>query len=117
MKSKPATIDEYPSGLDKEKRAALEKLRKTIKSAAPGGEECISNQMPAFRIDGRILLWMGAGANHCAFYPGGIVEQYKDDLRGYKTSKGTIPFQPDKPIPSTLVRKIVRAKIKASKRR
>ncbi len=117
MKKKAGTVDEYLSSLDEEKRGALEKLRKIIKGVAPKAEECISYQMPAFRIDGRILLWMGAGANHCAFYPGGVVEQYKDELKGYKTSKGTIQFQPEKPIPTTLVQKIVRARIKANKKR
>ena len=110
-KTKPVTIEEYLSGLDKEKRAALEKLRKVIKSAAPRAEECISYQMPAFRIDGKVLLWFGAGANHCAFYPGGVVDKFKDELKGFKTSKGTIRFHPRKPIPAELVRKIVKARI------
>lgn len=111
MKNKPRTIDEYLSGLDKKKRAALNKLRKTIKSAARGAEECISYRMPAFRYEGRVLVWFGAGTDHCAFYPGGIVERYKDELKGYKTSKGTIQFQPDRPIPSALIRKIVKDRI------
>ena len=59
MKGNPATIDEYLAGLDKEQRAALNKLRKTIKSAARGTEECISYRMPAFRYNGRMLVWFG----------------------------------------------------------
>ncbi len=117
MIAKPKTIDEYLASLDDDKRIALEKLRKIIKGVAPKAEECISYQMPAFRHDGRMLVWFGAGANHCAFYPGGIVEQYKGKLKEYKTSKGTIQFQPDKPIPTTLVQKIVKAKIAENKRR
>ena len=70
MKTKAETVDEYLDSLDNEKREALENLRKIIKTVAPKAEECISYQMPAFRIGGRILLWMGASANHCAFYPG-----------------------------------------------
>ncbi len=116
MESKPKTIDEYLAALSDDKRTALERLRKIIKAVASKAEECISYQMPAFRIDGKILLWMGAGANHCAFYPGGIVEQYKDELKGYKTSKGTIQFQPDKPIPVALVKKIVKARIAANQK-
>ena len=116
-KTKPVTIEEYLSGLDKEKRAALEKLRKVIKSAAPRAEECISYQMPAFRIDGKVLLWFGAGANHCAFYPGGIVERFKSELKAYKTSKGTIQFRPDKPISAAVVRKIVRYRIVGNAKR
>jgi uncharacterized protein YdhG (YjbR/CyaY superfamily) len=115
VKTKPQTIDEYLATLDEDKRTSLEKLRKIIKVAAPKAEECISYQMPAFRIDGKILLWFGAGANHCAFYPGGIVERYKEELKEYKTSKGTIQFQPDKPIPKGLVQKIVKRRIKEAK--
>ena len=111
MGTKSKTVDEYLSLLDIEKRNALEKLREVIKRAAPKAEECISYQMPAFRIDGRAFLWFGAGANDCAFYPGSIVEQYKDELNGFKTSKGTIHFQPEKTIPTALVRKIVKARI------
>jgi len=115
MKIKAKTIDQYLAALDMDKRTALEKLSKIIKNVVPRAEECISYQMPAFRIDGKVLLWYGAGANHCAFYPGGIVEQYKDELKEYKTRKGTIQFQPDKPIPKSLVQKIVRARIAGNK--
>ncbi len=117
MKAKAKTIDGYLAEFDDDKRAALERLRRAIKTTAPGAEECISYQMPAFRIDGKVLLWFGAGANHCAFYRGGIVEQYKDELKEYKTSKGTIWFQPDKPILATLSKKIVRARIAENKDR
>ena len=104
-------IDEYLATLSDDKRAALERLRKTIHSAAPRAEECISYQLPAFRLEGRMLVWFGAGANHCAFYPGGIVEACKDELEDYETSKGTIRFQPEKPLPAALVRKLVKARI------
>ncbi len=117
MRSKTApkanvkTIDDYLARLDDDKRAALERLRRILRAAAPRAEECISYGMPALRLDGRMLVWFGAGANHCAFYPGGIVEAYKDDLKDYETSKGTIRFQPDDPLPPALVRKIVTAAI------
>ena len=110
-KAKAKAIDEYLSSLDDDKRHALEKLRKVIKDISPKAEECISYQMPAFRIDGKVLLWFGAGPNHCAFYPGGIVERFKKELKGYKTSKGTVQFQPDKPIPAAVVRKMVKYRI------
>ena len=108
---KPGSIDDYLARLTDDKRAALQKLRKDILAAARGAEECISYQMPAFRFEGRILVWFGAAANHCSFYPTGIVEDFKDDLKGYDVSKGTIRFKPDEPLPATLVRKIVRARI------
>ena len=117
MKSVATSVNEYLSRLTPDKRTALERLRKTIKSAAPGAEECISYQMPAFRLDGRMLVWFGATSNHCAFYPGGVVGRYEDELKGYKTSKGTIQFQPDHPIPTRLVLKIVKARIAENKSR
>ena len=111
-KSKTKTIDEYLAALSDDKRAALEKLRKTIRAAAPKAEECISYQLAAFRQNG-MLVAFGATANHCAFYlmSSSTVEAYKDDLKDYDTSKGTIRFQADKPLPVALVRKLVKARI------
>jgi len=112
MSDKPQTIDEYLAPLSKEKRAALEKLRRAIKSAAPKAEECISYQIPAFRLGGRLLVAFGAAANHCAFYPGAFpVEAHKAELEAYETSKGTIRFRADRPLPTTLVRKLVKTRI------
>ena len=112
MAAKPKTIDEYLAALSEDKRAALEKLRKTIRAAAPKAEECISYQLAAFRQNG-MLVAFGATANHCAFYlmSSSTVEAYKDDLKDYDTSKGTIRFQADKPLPVALVRKLVKARI------
>src|SRR5262249_37859422 len=106
------TIDEFLATLSDDKRVALEKLRKTIKAAAPGAEECISYQVPAFRLNG-MLVGFGATEKHCAFYlmSASTVETHKDELKGYDTSKGTIRFQPDKPLPAALVRKLVKARI------
>ena len=110
--AKPQTIDEYLAPLSNEKRAALEKLRSDIRAAAPQAQECISYQIPAFRLGGRLLVGFGAAANHCAFYPGALpVEAHKEELKAYKTSKGTIRFQPDRPLPATLVRKLVKTRI------
>ena len=111
MVVKPKNIDEYLAALSDDKRAALERLRKIIRAAVPKAEECISYQLPAFRLDGKCFVWFGAAANHCAFYPGGIVQDFKDELAAFKTRKGTIQFQPDDPIPATLVRKLVKARI------
>ncbi|OGO48993.1 MAG: hypothetical protein A2Z30_02495 [Chloroflexi bacterium RBG_16_64_43] len=112
MSRKPKTIDEYLAPLSSEKRAALEKLRRAIRSAAPKAEECISYRVPAFRLGGRMLVAFGAAANHCAFYPGAFpVEAHKNELKAYDTSKGTIRFQADRPLPAILVRKLVRTRI------
>lgn len=111
-KTKTNTIDEYLAALSDDKRAALETLRQTIRAAAPKAEECISYQLPAFRQDG-MLVAFGATAKHCAFYlmSSSTVEAHEDDLKDYDTSKGTIRFQADKPLPAALVRKLVKARI------
>lgn len=109
---KVSTIDEYLDGLSADKRAALEKLRRTIRAAAPKAEECISYSLPAFRLNG-VLVAFGASTNHCSFYPmsPATLEAHRRELEGYETSKGTIRFGPDKPLPATLVRKLVKARI------
>ena len=105
------TIDEYLAALPADKRAALQFLRRAIKAAAPQAEECISYGIPAFRLDGTLLVHFGAAARHCAFYPGAVVESFRGDLRAYDTSKGTIRFQPDDPLPAGLVKRIVHAQV------
>lgn len=113
------TIDGYLAGVRADQRAALERLRRTIRAVAPRAEECISYQVPAFRLEGRLLVGFGASAKHCAFYPmsGSVVEAYREALAGYDTSKGTIRFPADRPLPAALVRKLVRARITENARR
>ena len=114
MPTKPTTIDEYLDAVkDPAKRAALETLRGTIRAAAPGAVECISYGLAAFRLEGKLLVAFGAAARHCAFYPGSgtTVGTFAEQLRDYETSKGTIRFQPDRPLPAPLIRKIVHARI------
>jgi uncharacterized protein YdhG (YjbR/CyaY superfamily) len=108
----PSSIDQYLAVLSADKRAALERLRRTIRAAAPGAEECISYRLPAFRKDG-MLVAFGASGNHCAFYlmSSTTLDAFEDDLAGYDTSTGTIRFQPEKPLPAALVRKLVRARL------
>jgi uncharacterized protein YdhG (YjbR/CyaY superfamily) len=113
MRPKARTIDEYLSRLDDEQRAALGKLRAAIRAAAPNAEECISYHIPSYRLNG-MLVGFGATAKHCAFYlmSGGTIEDHKELLHAYDTSKGTIRFPADKPLPASLVRKLVKARIK-----
>ncbi len=108
---KPRTIQEYLRMVSPDKRAALQALRKDIRAAAPAAEECISYGLPAFRLNGKMLVWFGAAAKHCAFYPGAVVDDFQTELQRYSTSKGTIRFLADKPLPATLVRKLVKARI------
>jgi len=111
-KTKLTTIDDYLAALPADQRAALQKLRQTIHAAAPRAEECISYGLAAFRQDG-MLVAFGATRTHCAFYPmsSTMVAAHAEELQRYDTSKGTIRFQPDQPLPATLVRKLVKARL------
>jgi uncharacterized protein YdhG (YjbR/CyaY superfamily) len=113
MTDKPATIDDYLASVRPEQRAALKRLRKSIQASAPEAEECISYGLPAFRLDGRVLVYFGAAAKHCSFFPGSgtAVAAHAHLLKGYDTSKGTIRFQPSNPIPAALIRVLVKARI------
>ena len=113
MAGKPKTIDEYLAAVSDDQRAALEKLRKTIRAAAPQAEECISYGLAAFRLNGKPLVGFGASAKHCAFYPmnGSTVAAFQEELKNYDTSKGTIRFPASKPLSAALVRKLVKARI------
>ena len=112
MSAKPENIDEYLAPLSNEKRGALEKLRRAIKAAAPRAQECISYGIPAFRLDGKLLVAFGAAANHCAFYPGAYpVKAHEGELKAYGRSKGTIRFPARSPMPAKLVRKLVKSRI------
>lgn len=110
---RPTHVDAYLSALPAEKRDALEKLRKTIRAAVPDGEEGFSYGLPAFRFNGRPLVCYGAARNHCGFYPmsSAVILAHAADLQGYDTSKGTIRFTAEKPLPAALVRKLVKARI------
>src|SRR6266540_7543164 len=112
-KRKPQTIDEYLATAKPDQRRTLAKLRKTIRAIAPKAEECISYGIPAFRLNGRSLVFFGAWANHCALYPGSsaTLKKFRNDLKGFQTSKGTIRFSPDKPLPLALVKKLVKARM------
>ena len=105
--AQPGTIERYLARLGPKDRAALEKLRKDIRDAV----ECISYGIPGFRLDGRYLVGFGASAKHLSFYPGAPVQNSALLLKGYSTSRGTVRFPAAEPLPSTLVRKLVKAKI------
>jgi uncharacterized protein YdhG (YjbR/CyaY superfamily) len=104
-----ASIDSYLAALPDDQRGALEKLRQTLRAAVPRAEECISYGLPAFRLDGKVLVYFGASASGCAFYPGSgtAVAAHGQELKGYTTGKGSIRFEPARPLPAALVRRIV----------
>ena len=105
------THDSYLAALSDDKRIALESLRKSIRAAMPHAQECISYGLRSFRLNGKYLVAYGAAKNHCAFYPGAVVESLTNELENYDTSKGTIRFTADKPLPSALVKKLVKLQI------
>jgi uncharacterized protein YdhG (YjbR/CyaY superfamily) len=109
----PMSVEDYLAALPDAPRAALEKIRKTIKAAAPKATETISYQMPAFKLDGRFLVSYAAFKNHCSLFPASekVLEAYGEELKPYFSGKGTIRFTTDKPLPSALVRKIVKTRI------
>lgn len=106
-------IDDYLAALPPDQRAALEKLRKTIRGIVPSAEECISYGVPAFRNDAGVLIGFAASKKHCSIYPmsGRIIAALKKELAGYETTKGSIHFLPEKPPPVALVRKLIKARM------
>ena len=117
----PKTIDDYLAGVPEPAHSTLQKVRAAIRSAVPAAAtETISYKIPAFR-HGQVIIWFAAFANHCSLFPTGrIIEMFKDDLKPYTLSKGTIQFPIAKPLPASLVKKMVKARlaqIAAKKRR
>jgi uncharacterized protein YdhG (YjbR/CyaY superfamily) len=108
------TVEEYLKDVPAEKLAALEKLRKTIRSVVPNAEEYISYGMPTFRYRGRGLVSYAAFKDHCSLFPlnSTLIKTYAEDLEDFKTSKGTIQFLVDSPLPASLVKKIIKARMK-----
>jgi len=116
--SSTSEVDDYLAEVPSEARATLEKLRKTIKAVVPGAVEIISYQIPTFKLNGRMLVSYAAFKDHCSFFPGAApIKAHEDELKSYKTSKGTIRFPTSKPLPTTLVKKLVRTRIKENEAR
>jgi uncharacterized protein YdhG (YjbR/CyaY superfamily) len=109
------TVDEYIASFPPNVQATLQQVRQTIKETAPQAKEVISYSMPAFKQNS-ILVWFAAFKNHIGFFPKvSAIEAFKEKLSGYQTSKGTIRFPLDKPIPVNLVREIVKFRVKEDK--
>jgi uncharacterized protein YdhG (YjbR/CyaY superfamily) len=107
------TIDEYIKTFPEDVQAILEKIRQTIRKAAPEAVETISYQMPAFKLNGRNLVYFAAWKNHIGFYPmPSGTEAFKKELSPYKGAKGSVRFPIEKPIPYDLVKKIVIFRVK-----
>jgi uncharacterized protein YdhG (YjbR/CyaY superfamily) len=109
------TVAAYFARVPKPARSALQQIRDAIRSVAPlEATEIISYKIHAFRHK-KVLVWYAAFSNHCSLFPtAAVVERFKDELKGYSTSKGTIHFPLDKPIPVELIKKMVRARVAES---
>jgi uncharacterized protein YdhG (YjbR/CyaY superfamily) len=113
MRKKPAAIDEYLASVKPDRRAALEKLRRTIRSVVPDAEECISYSMPAFRYKGHVIAGFLATAKGCSYFPfsGTTLSTVSSDVAAYSRTKSALHFDPKHPLPVGLVRKLVKARI------
>jgi uncharacterized protein YdhG (YjbR/CyaY superfamily) len=111
-KSAPLNVDEYLAQIPAASRKIFSALRSAIRSAVPRDSvEIISYGIPAFKHD-RVLVWFAAFSNHCSLFPtSSIIEEFKSELKDFSTSKGTIHFPVDRPIPTRLVKKLVKARV------
>lgn len=111
-KDAPKKVEEYLARVPEPARGTLRKVRAVIRSAVPPeATETISYGMPAFKHKG-VLVWFAAFTDHCSLFPtASVIEAFKKELKGYRTSKGTIQFPTDKPLPTTLVKKLVKARV------
>src|SRR3982074_3948753 len=108
----PKNVDEYLAGVPEPARSTLNKIRKAIRSAVPPeATETISYRIPAFKHKG-VLVWFAAFSDHCSLFPtAAVIEAFKNELKGFSTSKGTIQFPTDKPLPAALVKKLAKARV------
>jgi uncharacterized protein YdhG (YjbR/CyaY superfamily) len=108
----PKNVDEYLRGVPQPARNTLNKVRAAIRSAVPSeATETISYGIPAFKHKG-VLVWFAAFSNHCSFFPtASVIEAFRNELKGFSTSKGTIHFPTDKPLPAALVKKMVQMRV------
>lgn len=113
METKATTIDEYLASVDRDKRAVLEELRVTIRSLVPNATECISYGVPTFKLNGKNLIHFAAAKKHLSLFPGpGAIAAFSEELTAFATSKGTIRFTVESPLPKSLVKKIVKYLVK-----
>lgn len=111
-KAAPKNVDEYLARAPEQARSALTKIRAAIRSVVPpNATETISYGIPAFRTKKGILVWFAAFSAHCSLFPtAAVIESFRSELKDYRTSKGTIHFPLDKPLPVALIKKIVKAR-------
>jgi uncharacterized protein YdhG (YjbR/CyaY superfamily) len=108
----PKDVEEYVASVPESVRSTFSKLREAIRSAVPAeATETSSYRIPAFKHK-RMLVWFAAFSNHCSLFPtAAVIEAFKNELKGFSTSKGTIHFPTDKPLPTALIKKLVKARV------
>ena len=114
-----AAVEAYLARVPEPARTTLEKLRATIRTAAPkDAAECISYGMPAFRYKGALVAY-AAFKQHCSFFPmsASMLDDFADDVMSYRTAKGTLQFPQDRPLPAALVKKMVKARVEQNERK
>jgi uncharacterized protein YdhG (YjbR/CyaY superfamily) len=106
-------IDEYLRGVDEPKRATLQALRHTILEIVPEAEQGLSYRVPAFRVQGKVVAGFAAFKDHLSYLPfsGSVVGQLEDELCGYTTTKSSVHFPVDRPLPKTLVKKLIAVRL------
>lgn len=116
MAEKPQKVDEYLANIPEDQKSALQDLRKIIRAIIPDAEEVISYGLPAFKYGDKVIVGFSASKNHCSLvmFDGETVEAHADELKRYDTSKSTIRFNADNPLPKELVRKLVLSKLAKS---
>ncbi len=111
-KGVPKNVDEYLARVPEPARSILNKMRTAIRSTVPpAATETISYGMPAFRHN-EVLVWFAAFSDHCSLFPtASVIEAFKKELAGFPTSKGTIHFPTNKPLPVALIKRLVKARV------
>jgi uncharacterized protein YdhG (YjbR/CyaY superfamily) len=111
-KKPPSTVEEYIAAAPEPARDALQRIRQTIRACVPADSvEVLSYRIPAFKHK-KVLVWYAAFSDHISLFPtGAVIEMFQKELASYSTSKGTIYFPLDKPVPVTLIKKVVKARV------
>ncbi|MFY9948663.1 MAG: DUF1801 domain-containing protein [Candidatus Sulfotelmatobacter sp.] len=114
----PKTVNEYLARLSEPSRGALQRVRTIVRDVIPPeATEVISYGIPTFKYNG-MLMSFAAFSNHCSVFPGaGPIKEFQKDLKNFRTAKGTIQFAPEKPLPSRLLRKLVKARMEENERK
>ena len=106
-------IDDYLAGIEEPKKRTLQALRRTILEVLPDAEQCITYNLPTFKVNGKAVAGFAAFKNHCSYFPmsGSVLPELRDDVARYKTSSGALQFATDRPLPKRLVKKLIRVRL------